>query len=278
MSAEILDNVEDLEEVEQQLPDHTEAATPEELIQSFSDETAAPVEPEPTEYDLPDKYRGKSIKEVVEMHQSAESLIGKHSAEVGELRQFVDGYIKGKLNDSPEAVTETSNDEVDFFEDPDAAVNRAIDRHPAVQEAKKQAQQYKNETALSSLQAKHTDLAEIISDPTFATWVNSSKVRQELYQRADKGYDTDSADELISNFKVQRSVAVQTVAADKQSRQSQVRAASTGSARGSAPQNMGVSGKTYRRQDLIKLMVQDPARYESLSDEILKAYSEGRVR
>ena len=278
MSAEILDNVEDLEEVEQQLPDHTEAATPEELVQSFSDETAAPVEPEPTEYDLPDKYQGKSIKEVVEMHQSAESLIGKHSAEVGELRQFVDGYIKGKLNDSPEAVAETSNEEVDFFEDPDAAVNRAIDRHPAVQEAQKQAQQYKNETALSSLQAKHNDLAEIISDPTFATWVNSSKVRQELYQRADKGYDTDSADELISNFKVQRSVAAQTVAADKQSRQSQVRAASTGSARGSAPQNMGVSGKTYRRQDLIKLMVQDPARYESLSDEILKAYSEGRVR
>jgi len=81
---------------------------------------------------------------------------------------------------------------------------------------------------------------------------------------------------LFSNFKAQRAVAVQTINAERQSRSSQVKAASTGSAQGSA--NTRVGGKVYRRSDLIKLMVSDPSRYEALSDEILRAYSEGRVK
>jgi len=38
------------------------------------------------------------------------------------------------------------------------------------------------------------------------------------------------------------------------------------------------SGKTYRRADLIRLKIQDPAKYESMESEIFKAYSEGRVK
>ena len=281
MSAEILDEVEDLEVVEPtETPEPETQAEPsqEEMLSSLSEEQGDV--PEPQQEDLPDKYKGKSIQDVVEMHQSAESLIGKHSAEVGELRQFVDGYIKGKLNDTPEAAAEQAQEEaeVDFFEDPDAAVNRAIERHPTVQAAQQQAAKYKTESAITSLKQKHSDMAEIVSDPKFSTWVNASQIRQEQYRRADQDYDTEFADELISNYKAHRGVAEKTVEADRQSRQGQIRAASTGSARGSAPSNSGVSGKVYRRQDLIKLMVSDPDRYESLSEEILKAYSEGRVK
>ena len=212
------------------------------------------------------------------MHQSAESLIGKHSAEVGELRQFVDGYIKGNLNNNPEAAKGEPEEEIDFFDDPDAAINKAIERHPTVRAAQQQAQKYRTESAMSTLQAKHEDLAEIVSDPIFASWVNASKVRQQMYHQADQGYDADSADELVSNYKAHRRLAAQTIVADQKARKTQVQAANTGTARGSAPVNQGASGKVYRRQDLIKLMVKDPERYESLSDEILKAYSEGRVR
>jgi hypothetical protein len=34
----------------------------------------------------------------------------------------------------------------------------------------------------------------------------------------------------------------------------------------------------YRRADLIRLKMQDPNRYDALSDEIMQAYQEGRVR
>jgi len=38
------------------------------------------------------------------------------------------------------------------------------------------------------------------------------------------------------------------------------------------------SKRVYRRADLIRLKMTDPGRYEMLSDEIMKAYAEGRVK
>ena len=38
------------------------------------------------------------------------------------------------------------------------------------------------------------------------------------------------------------------------------------------------SKRVYRRADLIRLKMQDPDRYDALSQEIMAAYSEGRVR
>jgi hypothetical protein len=38
------------------------------------------------------------------------------------------------------------------------------------------------------------------------------------------------------------------------------------------------SKRVYRRADLIRLKMNDPARYEALNDEILSAYAEGRVK
>ncbi len=41
---------------------------------------------------LPDKYKGKSAKEIAQMHMEAERLIGRQGSEVGELRRIVDDY------------------------------------------------------------------------------------------------------------------------------------------------------------------------------------------
>jgi len=46
---------------------------------------------------------------------------------------------------------------------------------------------------------------------------------------------------------------------------------------GSKGSNEPVSKKKYRRSDIIKLMQTDPDKYDSLSDEIMQAYQEGRV-
>ena len=62
---------------------------------------------------------------------------------------------------------------------------------------------------------------------------------------------------------------------EKQARKSAVKSANTGNARGTGE---GSRKKVYRRADIIKLMRTDPERYQSLSDELLKAYAEGRVR
>jgi hypothetical protein len=38
------------------------------------------------------------------------------------------------------------------------------------------------------------------------------------------------------------------------------------------------SKRVYRRADLIRLKMTEPDRYDALSEEIIKAYQEGRVK
>lgn len=251
----------------------TASLTPDELVTEFSQpDTTSPEAP--PEDDVPDKYRGKSIREVVSMHQEAEKLIGKHSSEVGELRGVVDGYIQNQLVAQSQPQPEPEP-EVDFFEDPAKAVSRAIENHPSVQQAQQVAQESQQQASLAKLQQKHPDMQTVIGNPSFAEWVQSSPVRKELYQRADQQFDYNCADELISQFKERSNVAQQAQQVEQATRQQQVKAAQTGAGSGN-----GGSGakRVYRRADIIKLMKTDPDRYEALSTEIMQAYAEGRVR
>ena len=266
--------VEDTPEVTEDQP---EEQSQEELVASFEQTESEVTEAEPNaalEDDLPDKYKGKSIKDVVEMHQSAEKLLGTHSSEVGELRKLVDTYITGQLSET-KAATEPAKEPVDFFDDPDVAVNQAIDNHPAVQRATQASAQFEQQTALNAIQTKHPDMGEVLSDPQFGEWIKGSPVRTELFQRADQKYDVNAADELLSTYKERMGAAKQTLVDDQQVRKQTLKAASTGSTSGSGA---GPTAKTYRRADIIKLMQTDPDRYDQLAPEISLAYAEGRVR
>jgi hypothetical protein len=241
---------------------------PEDPIESPEEEVA---QEEPS---LPEKYQNKSLQEVVQMHQEAEKLLGKQSSEVGELRGVVDDYIQTQLKQQA-PVQQQEEDDTDFFVDPQAAVNRAIDNHPKIQEANQVTQRYRKETALAELSKKHPEMDTILKDTKFAEWIKGSKIRTQLFVQADQQYDYDAADELLSLWKERASVAQQTVAVEKQVRKQQVKSASTGNARGTGQSQRK---KQYRRADIIKLMKTDPDRYASLSEEIFQAYAEGRVK
>ena len=233
-----------------------------------------PVEQE-TQSEIPDKYRGKSAEDLVRMHQEAEKLLGRQSSEVGELRQVVDSYIQTQLSNQQAPQQQETVDEVDFFSDPEEAVKRAIDNHPKIREAENISKQYQKTTALSQLQKDHPDMQKILTDDKFAEWIKGSKIRTQLYLQADKQYDYEAAHELFTLWKERKQVVQQTANAEKQGRKQAVKNASTGSASGSSETK---TRKIYRRADIIKLMRTDPERYQSLSDEIMKAYQEGRVR
>lgn len=231
------------------------------------------VEPTPEpEDDLPEKYRGKTAKEIAQMHAEAEKLLGRQSSEVGELRRVFDTYIQSQLAEKSPKKEEV--DDVDFFSDPEKATARAIENHPKVKQAEEVATQYRQQTALSKLQSKHPDMQTIVNNESFQNWVKASKIRTQLFLLADQQYDYDSADELFSLWKERQQVVTQTAQAEKAGRKAAVQAANTGSGRGSGE----VSKKVYRRSDIIKLMETDPERYEALSDEIFRAYQEGRVK
>jgi|TARA_R110000803_G_scaffold199612_1_gene263693 hypothetical protein len=243
----------------------------EEEVSQFTEE---PVEEQASpEDDIPDKYKGKSTADIVRMHQEAEKLLGRQSSEVGELRSVVDSYIQTQLDTT--STPEETEEDIDFFSDPDKAVARAIKNHPSIKAAEKQTQQYKQSTAMSQLTSKHPEMQDIVSDPKFVEWIKGSKIRTQLFAQADTQYDYDAADELFSNWKERQGAINQTVATEKTERKKAVKNASNGNTAGSGEAN---SRKVYRRSDIIKLMKDDPERYLSLSDEITQAYATGRVR
>ena len=222
--------------------------------------------------ELPEKYREKSLDEIVKMHQEAEKLIGKQAQEVGEVRKLADELIKQNLGSRQQ--TRQEEPEVDFFENPQKAVQRTVDNHPDILAARQVTQEMRRAQIQQRLAQEHPDFGEIAKDQDFANWVKSSPIRIKIFEQADSGYDFDSANELLSTYKQLRSVKQKQSSDDGETTRKQNLKAVGVDIGGSGES----SKKVYRRADLIRLKMQDPNRYDALSDEIMQAYQEGRVR
>ena len=251
------------------VPDSTTAGQTEE----------AGIKPQEPVEELPEKYKGKSAIEIAKMHQEAEKLIGRQANEVHEVRSLADQLLKQQLesNSKAKAPIEESLEE-DFFADPASAVNRQVEKHPAVLEARQAALEMKKMKTAQQLSAKHPDFATIASDSGFQDWVKSSAIRLNLFAKADAEFDFESADELLSTYKElkqikQQNQVTQTAAVESKAQEQAMKAATVDV--GGAGE---VSRKVYRRADLIKLRMTDPDRYMQMSDEIMSAYAEGRVK
>jgi hypothetical protein len=258
---------EEVQDVTTPVPDSTTVDNTEEV------DVKEPVE------ELPEKYRGKSAIEIARMHQEAEKLIGRQANEVHEVRSLADQLLKQQLDSkAKEAKPIEESLEDDFFADPASAVNRQVEKHPAVLEARQAALEMKRMKTAQQLSSKHPDFATIASDAGFQDWVKSSAIRLNLFAKADAEFDFESADELLSTYKelkqikqqnqVQQSVAVESKAQEQAMKAATVDVGGAGE----------TSRKVYRRADLIKLRMTDPDRYMQLSDEIMDAYATGRVK
>lgn len=255
------------------------------IQESHQEEVLEEVEQEPQvqqeepEEELPSKYKGKDLKEIIRMHQEAEKLIGRQAQEVGEVRKLADELIKRQLDGKKVEEPATKEDDIDFFADPDTAVTKKIEKHPAILEARQQALELKKMQTLNRLQQNFPDFQVTISDPEFAEWVKSSQIRLRMYAAADAEGDYDSAAELLSNWNyVKPKTAPKATAPAAEVKQQQKAAVkqATVDVGGASP---GVSSsKVYRRADLIRLQLEDPDRYYALQDEIMSAYAEGRVK
>ena len=248
-----------------------------EFVEEVEDKKEEPqqeeVKAEEVKQDIPDKYKEKSLQDVIAMHQEAEKLIGRQGTELGELRRVANSYVQSQPQAKQTEVKETSDD--DFFTNPKQAVDNAIQNHPKIRQAEQLTQEMQRSKALSSLKEKHPDFTDVVKDQGFQDWIGNSKVRAELFARADRRYDYDAADELISTWKEKKQLGGKTVEMEKQARSQDIKSATTTVASGSGE---APSKKIFRRSDIQKLINSDPAKYESLYPEIVKAYEEGRVR
>ena len=235
------------------------------------------------EAEVPEKYKGKSLDEIVRMHQEAEKLIGRQAQEVGENRKLLDQYIKQQLDQKHDTQQPSKAQEIDWFEDPAKAVNQAVENNPILKQLQEQQAQQAQVVAQQAIEKAHPDYLDVAASEDFAQWVQGSKIRMGLYAKASN-FDVDSAMELLETYKSLRNIkthkAEQTKAADEKLKQADEESRSKALKTASVQQGgTGESTKPiYRRADLIRLRMQDPKRYEDMADDILAAYNEGRVR
>jgi hypothetical protein len=252
----------------------------EEISQVTEQTQESQVQETPTQEpeELPEKYKGKSASEIVKMHQEAEKMIGRQAQEVHEVRSLADQLLKQQLESKATKQPTEQTQEEDFFADPQAAVSRTVDQHPAVLEARKASLELKRMQTAQQLNAKHPDFMEIAQNADFQNWIKSSPIRVDLFTRADADFDFPSADELLSTYKELKQIK----SAQQKEQVRAVEAKAQDTALKAAGVDVGGSGevsrKIYRRADLIKLKMTDPDRYMALQDEIMSAYADGRVK
>jgi hypothetical protein len=259
-----------LDDMVEETPEESQVAPDESPVESEAVE-------EPEEDVLPDKYQGKSATDIARMHQELEKRLGQQSSEVGELRQAFDEMVKNSMTAQQAPTPEvTEVDDVDFFADPKAAMNQAIANNPVMRQMQEATVQLQKEKSLAAIQAKHADMKDVIGSESFQTWVKGSQFRQNLFAQADQQYDFAAADELLTLFKDTQGAVKRHAAVEKVAKKAEIKKASTGSSR-SNPEGQS-SRKVYRRTDIVELNRTNPARYEAMLPDILKAYAEGRVK
>lgn len=144
-------------------------------------------------------------------YKELEKLNSRQAQTLGEYRKTIDDFIANPTPAS-EADPEPASQPItvdDVLEDPNSAVARAVESHPAIREARKLKEQYEaqqKEAALADFQTRHPDYSEIAGTPEFQNWVVENPTRVELYSRGNS-YDFSAADALFSLYKAERGLS-----------------------------------------------------------------------
>lgn len=224
-----------------------------------------------TEYELPEKFN--SVEDMVKSYESLEKEMGRKGQEIGELRQLTQEILKNQTNQQSEQQPEEA---LDFYDDPDRYIEEKIKNHPKLKEAEKLNEDRQHEMTLQKLNQQHPDAQQIVGSQEFQEWISQSKVRTRLFKEAN-AYDFDSADELLSTWK-DRQLISKTKEVESGKEAAKEKALKTGRTESRSSGESVGSKKVYRSADLIRLKMTDPQKYESMADEILRAYAEDRVK
>lgn len=268
----------------QSLADHLEAEVSDNQ-ESEVEETSAPAQT--SNIDIPERFQGKSIEEVVASYRELEAKFGQQGNEMGELRKLADQLLTRDLHQQAPKSDDLDLDETDFITSPQEAVNKLVQQRleQELGPLKKQLEETKNQQTLATLETKHPEMREIVAEPAFQEWILSSNARQQNWQAASAG-DFDQADELFRQYKEYVRPKKEVKASDPALQQAaktqeQLNELETAAALDTGNAKTGPDGAkrkpVFQRARLIRMQLEEPLRYRELQPEIMLAYQEGRV-
>lgn len=235
---------------------------------------------------VPEKYRGKSVEEIIQMHQNAESALGRMANDLGTQRKLTDRLLDVKRNDDLQRNGGHKLPQVtsaELLEKPTETLERftSAQGEQLVSGLKQDIDSLRGEIHKQNFVAKHPDYQDLANDQEFVRWVQLSPYRARAAVEAYKG-DWVAADELMSEFKAARpkTATTNTPPTKPVTNMDAARAAALESSTTSGDTGGKKAGKILRRADLIRLRVEKPDVYYSddMQREIMLAYAEDRVK
>jgi len=248
------------------------------------EEQAKQPAPEP---EIPEKFRGKSAIEIIDLYKNLESDYGRRANEIGHLRKLTDellGFARDtsvrKKADNQEAPKPITAD--DLINDPQGTITAAAKRVADERTAQAEARIAYVEASLAeqAFEKRHPGFKSKMEDQKFLDWVASSEYRKRLALGAYQN-DFQAADELFTLHEEYERAAP---AGQKQDSVASARAAGLAksggsSANGAVPKSGGDGKKVYSRAELINLRITNPEEFDRrFETEFQAAYAEGRVR
>jgi hypothetical protein len=235
----------------------------------------------PAEHKLPEKYVGKTVEDIVKMHQNAERRIALQGRDLAEQRRLTDSILElRKQTENVKAPEPVTTDEL--FKDPEAALNKAVGQSDIARKVDA------NETRLNKIEtnlgqrtfeSRFPDFQKDVSNPEFIEWVQNNPARTALLSGLHN-WDFEAGSALWDMWQERQAL---TKPAQQAQRNATINAAST--VRSSATDTS--VKPTYSRAKLLSLQERaergdltarmkwnDPA----FQAEYLSAYREGRVK
>jgi len=263
----IIENEEGLVNLDEVTVDEVQD-TPKDLIKEVEEDASA----------IPDKFKGKSVEDIVESYSNLEKEFGRKNNELGEQRKLIDQLLELKLEEKSTTSEKLEAQKVDvdtLLDDPDRVISDAVANNPLIKEVQENLKANAIKEAKDVFESKHSDWQDVVSSDSFAEWVTGSPIRTQMFKDANTNYKYDIADELLTLYKDIQGTVVKEA---QETKEKNVKKVIKDAATEKGTSTGAKTKKVYSRKQLMELRLRDPSRYDAMSDEIYQAYAEGRVR
>lgn len=137
---------------------------------------------------VPEKYKGKSVEDIIKMHENAERLIASQGNELGGYRRLV-MQAPPVIADKTKPVERAPVTVDSLVNDPDKAILEAVSTSPVAKALETQTQRLNDLERSADYNAFNSDnptWQADVQDPAFLAWVQKNPLRQQLAGAADQ--------------------------------------------------------------------------------------------
>jgi len=149
----------------------------------FESEATGKPDTTATSTTIPAKYVGKTVEDLIKMHQNAERKISLQGEEVSQVRRIADEILQLKKPTTQTTVEHKPVTVDALLNDPEKAIRSAVENSDLGRRAvAAEARVERLETQITEAEflGKHKNVASDINDPLFLDWVNKNGARQAL--------------------------------------------------------------------------------------------------